>query len=633
MGAITTTAKAVGTKALEAALDESISRIIQHFCDACQEKITSSKVKKELSNPDFLRDYIIKSYNEIGRAKTLLYRDESQLIENFCINTDLSCEDTQRNTKIIKTDKVQNILDRSHKIIITGLGGVGKTIMMKFMHINCIKQLDLFPVFITLRNVPVNDGKVSIFTSVKEALTQYGAKMSDELIEASLQKGCYLILFDGFDEIKSELSDTIANEIMKFSRKYDNNYFVVSSRPSDEFISWDNFKVLHTKPLSLEQALTLIDKLAFDDETKNNFKNELKTNFYVKRQEFASNPLLLTTMFFVYYYNGFIPEDFCNYYEEAFRVMFYKHDKTKFNNYKREIHSKLSESELQRLFEHFCFKTFFRQKYSFKEHELLDYIKEAIQKTNVHAEPSAVLKDLSQNLCMLVKNGLEYKFVHRSFQEYFAAMYTKLLDDAEQKNLLTAFIEKNTNIVMSSEYFPILVKFDGKRFYKNVMVDMLDKIEEIYNSVGQDDYEFLLKILRPYRYGIKVIGNPKSYMPIFWLEEFNFELLIHLLAMYGLYNEFHYAGATMIPLLNKVLLKDEQTIEVLNKKGDLVYMDDEFQNIYDLNADELIKELCAQTGKKDEIIKIFQPTLDKIKSLFQNRLYQDSSIDDLLKDM
>ena len=101
---------------------------------------------------------------------------------------------------------------------------------------------------------------------------------------------------------------------------------------------------------------------------------------------------------------------------------------------------------------------------------------------------------------MFVKEGLEYKFVHRSFQEYFAAVYTKNLTDSEQKKLLSAFIGNNPSIVRFSEYFPILVKLDGERFYKNVIVDMLDEIEAIYNSVDQDDYEFLLKLLSNYKH-------------------------------------------------------------------------------------------------------------------------------------
>ena len=82
----------------------------------------------------------------------------------------------------------------------------------------------------------------------------------------------------------------------------------------------------------------------------------------------------------------------------------------------------------------------------------------------------------NQNLCMLVKDGLEYKFVHRSFQEYFAAMYTKLLSDDEQKKLLPAFIKKLPSIV-SYEYFPILIKLiDAGTINSSVAKEVFEKI-------------------------------------------------------------------------------------------------------------------------------------------------------------
>jgi len=614
MGALTTAAAAayIGEKvdkALEEALEEPIKRLSRHFCDVCIEKKRFSKINKEINRDDFLRDYIIKSYNEIGRAKTLIYRDESRLIEKCCINTNLS---NQGRTKTITTDKVQNIIDHSHKTIITGLGGMGKTIMMQFIHINCIKQLDLVPVFITLRNVPVTDGKARLFDYLKEILTRYGAKMSDALIEASLQKGCYLILFDGFDEVKSNFSDTISQEIQKFSSKYNNNVFIVSSRPSDS-LGWQSFKELHTEPLDIYQAKAIIDKIKCDNEKRENFKSELEKKLFKAHESFASNPLLLTIMFFVYRSNGYIPDDFCDFYAKAFSVMFYEHDSIK--NHKREIHSKLSESQLESLFTHFCFKTFFKQQYSFKENEIIEYIKDSIKKTNTNAEPYAVLKDLSQNLCMFVKEGLEYKFVHRSFQEYFAAVYTKNLTDSEQKTLLSAFIEKAPSIVRVSEYFPILVKLDGERFYKNVIVDMLDEIEAIYNSVDQDDYEFLLKLLSNY-----IVHNVKGSAMISAIYFSTYETLDDLMSFY--------TKDSIVYDLHSLLFNFnyyEKVTEILNENGGEIFQV--------LNAAEFINILCTQTGEKDEITKHFQPYIDKIKSWFRNRLYQESCIDDLLDDM
>ena len=612
MEAITTAAAVayVGAK-VDKALEEPIKRLSKHFCDTCIEKKRFSKINKEINQDDFLKDYIINSYNEIGRTKTLLHRYDNQLIEDFCINTDLTYKSIKNKEITIKTDEVQNLLDLSHKIIITGLGGMGKTIMMKFMHINCIKQLDLIPVFITLRNIPVTHRKKIIFKSVKKSLTQYGAKMSDELIEESLQKGCYLILFDGFDEIKSDISGTIAKAIMKFSRKYNNNYFVVSSRPSDEYISWSDFKEFHCEPMTKKQALALIDKIEFDAETKNDFKNELEIKYYDEHESFASNPLLLTIMFKVYSINGDIPDDFCDFYAKAFTVMFYEHDKNT-KNHIREIHSRLTQSELQHLFEHFCFKTFFKQKYSFKENELIEFIENSIKKLNTNAEPYAVLKDLSENLCMLVKEGLEYKFVHRSFQEYFAAIYTKNLTDSEQKKLLCTFIEKNSNIIKGSEYFPILVKLDGERFYKNVISDMLDEIEEIYNSVGQDDCKFWAKIID------RIRGCTDVPIIFAGFSKYIYEALYYLIHFYPEYQNINFT-------FSFILKKEAQIAKIINEKGKLT--DSSYYKI--INTAELI-EICERTGKKDEIMEIFQPDIDIIKSLFQNRLYQESSIDDLL---
>ena len=341
--------------------------------------------------------------------------------------------------------------------------------------------------------------------------------------------------------------------------------------------------------------------------------------------KFFFGAVLGVLVVFSYWAAAFIPEDFCDFYDEAFRVMFYKHDKTK--NYKREIHSKLSESQLQNLFTYFCFKTFFKQQYSFKENELIAFIEASIKKTNTNAEPYAVLKDLSQNLCMFVKEGLEYKFVHRSFQEYFAAVYTKNLTDSEQKTLLSAFIEKAPSIVRVSEYFPILVKLDGERFYKNVIVDMLDEIEAIYNSVDQDDYEFLLKLLSNYEYGQHVNGGAMIHTINFS----TYETLVHLMTFY---TEDHIVYDLPDRLLSNRLLFNysEKGTEILNENGS------EYHSWHDkiyqvLNAAEFINILCAQTGKKEEIMEIFRPNIDVIKSWFRNRLYQESCIDDLLDDM
>ncbi|MBQ9894673.1 MAG: hypothetical protein IJM38_04730 [Ruminococcus sp.] len=619
----------VATTSLNKALEEPIKRLSNMFCNAFSEKKTFFSINKEIESDIFLKDYIIKSYDKIGRTKTLLYRDSPQLIENFCICTDLSYTESNLHKKIIKTSNIKNILDYSRKIVITGYGGMGKTIMMKFIHINCIKQLELIPVFVVLRNITSKDNKIDIFECIKNSLSEYSSNINDEMLETSLKKGCYAILFDGFDEIKNELSDTVAQEIIKFSNIYDQNYYIVSSRPSDIFISWSDFKELHTEPLTKNQAISLIDKLEFDIETKSKFKNELITTLFNRHKSFASNPLLLTIMLLVYSDNGFIPYDFFEFYGEAFRVMFYKHDKSK--NFKREIHSKLTEYDLENIFAYFCFRSFFKEQFSFNEKELIDLINLSIEKSGINVQSTDVLKDFCENLSMLIKEGLEYKFVHRSFQEYFAAIYTKKIPDTNQNKLLTQFI-KNKPQATFSEFFPILHRIDAERLYKNVINGLLDELESTYNSVNRNDYDFLLELLSDYTYGQTT--NQTMY------KRDNYSLLTPISFLMDLYNNKKSYNSSYLPyrieicdVLSSFGFDHGELVEdILDKNGNN-HTNHFNKSIKTLNAATIIKELYIRMGNKDIIMKYFEPYLNEIKSWFQNRLYQDSSIDDMLDNM
>ena len=150
---------------------------------------------------------------------------------------------------------------------------------------------------------------------------------------------------------------------------------------------------------------------------------------------------------------------------------------------------------------------------------------------------------------------------------------------------------------------------------------MLDKIERIYNSVGQDDYEFFAKILNSIVCETdKYSGN--TYRIFTSFSNVIYGNLNYLIRFYPKYrNNIFFNGSFYVE-------SQSQIAKIINEKEKLT--DIPYYTI--INTAELI-EICERTGKKDEIIKIFQPTLDKIKSWFQNRLYQDSYIDDLIDDM
>ena len=85
------------------------------------------------------------------------------------------------------------------------------------------------------------------------------------------------------------------------------------------------------------------------------------------------------------------------------------------------------------IFAYFCLKSYFAGDTEFTEVKLRQYIELCKAKfPNISFKTDDFLTDLTQSVCMLVKEGINYRFTHRSFQEYFAAWYTCKLVDKDQ---------------------------------------------------------------------------------------------------------------------------------------------------------------------------------------------------------
>lgn len=82
------------------------------------------------------------------------------------------------------------------------------------------------------------------------------------------------------------------------------------------------------------------------------------------------------------------------------------------------------------VFSIFCFVTYFQGKTEFSTDEIYTTfapIKKQLPNLNI----DNYLFDLVNSICVLYKDGLDYKFSHRSFQGYFTALFLKVLPDSD----------------------------------------------------------------------------------------------------------------------------------------------------------------------------------------------------------
>lgn len=443
-------------------------------------------------------NYLANTYDKNGKIKTLIYRRVPKELYSF-----YECIGVECDGKIIDTSSITRLIEESNKIIITGTGGIGKSILFRHLFLNTVDTTAYIPVLIELRKFNAFDIKdISLYDAIYQSLCENGFRLEKEYFEASLKEGGYIILLDGFDEINRDKVSRVTSEVKSLSNKYNENKFLISSRPTDNFIGWNDFSEMTALPLTKEQALSLISKIEFDESVKTTFYNALKTSLFGRYESFASNPLLLTIMLLTFNNHASIPEKLNDFYEEAFSTLFNMHDATK-DCYVRDIRSKLGCEDFKTIFAYICFKSYFAGEFEFSESRLRGYIQSAKEKfTSLQFSVDDFQEDLTLSVCMLIKDGLDYRFAHRSFQEYFAAWYTCKITDELQQKLLSSWLGES-NAVVTDEYLSMLFNLQSEKVNKIILCPGIKKLKKIH-----DDKGFTIDLLEILFKGISI--NPVS---------------------------------------------------------------------------------------------------------------------------
>lgn len=470
---------------------------ISYFWNKVKKYFKDSDAQESIDLGIAYETYLLRTKEKYGKIKTLIYKRIKEDLYSFYVHTKLKYGNTE-----LDSSDINNLIELTNKMIITGTGGIGKSTLMHHLFLNTIEKTDYIPVLIELRSLNTIDNYVSIRSFIYEALTNNGFDLEDEYFEYSLNEGGYIFLFDGYDEMNKNIVDKATKDIQNFADKYHKNHYIVSSRPSSTFIGWNDFDELLTMPLSKEQAIELIDKIKYDETVKNKFLKELDNSLFDKHKSFAQNPLLLTIMLLTYESNAKIPETLNDFYERAFHVLFSEHDAIK-DVYERETHTNLSYDKFKRIFSYICFISYFENVYEFTDVSLLNYLNRAQNKfTDIVFNVDDYQDDLLQHVCMLVKDGLSYRFTHRSFQEYFAAVYTCQLTDEQQKSLFEKRLTKRALDIES--YYKMLFDMQNERFVKNVLLPGLNKLKK--ETEGEQLFSKVIALLYD-EFHIKTTSN------------------------------------------------------------------------------------------------------------------------------
>lgn len=461
------------------------SMLIQELVSAKKQTILSSvknfvvdDIKKLTIDFDvaFIK-YLKEAYEKYSKVKTLLFKNEPRDLYDFYVGNNVIIDNTE-----VDCSTAYNLLKKSHFNIILGSGGTGKSILLKHFFISEIKRKDLIPLLFELRTYSGGSLETFLYTALKNL----GFLWDEKYFQYALKSGAFLLLLDGYDEIGDSKKREFYLELEKICDRYSHNWYIMSSRQVESFIGWQRFSVFKLMPLSKNQAISLVNKLNYDLDIKNKFIENID-NLYTKHKSFVSNPLLLNIMLMTYDNFAEIPEKRHVFYSNAFDTLYSIHDATK-GGFKRDLKSNLSSDIFKKIFSEFCFVSYLQGKIEFSPDTLFEILSCGKKYSN-NFDAEAYINDLQNAVCLIYQEGNVFLFSHRSFQEYFTAIYILNLNDKQQFQVCRHLLDNKGPTADSDSVFEMLMDMNQARFEANFMVPILKELESTLPNSYENDLQ------------------------------------------------------------------------------------------------------------------------------------------------
>ena len=325
-----------------APVNSAVSKEVESIFSFVVEHTHTSDRKAALNR---YRTYLNRAYEKHSKKKTFLYEMQRDFYGFFVCNDvkrrETVCRSERRNDRkddrVIANVCVDSFEEERRFIVLSGTGGMGKSMMMTHFMLDTIdrnKETGKVPVFVLLRDY--NPAAGDLIDFIFGELKRHDVDLHLSNLVELLQSGKGVILFDGLDEIKSENCRRFYKEMENLADSYPEASYIVSSRPTMNFRGLSHFTVYDLQPFSQEQAVEIVGKLdqsVVDPVIQKDFIQDLKCNRFGfdwrERMDFLGNPLFLTILLLVYEGNHDIPTERYLFYEQAYEAMAKKHDATK----------------------------------------------------------------------------------------------------------------------------------------------------------------------------------------------------------------------------------------------------------------------------------------------------------------
>ncbi|TPI34869.1 NACHT domain-containing protein [Mesorhizobium sp. B3-1-9] len=447
-----------------------LTKLVDSYIQNKSNQISSDKdeIKTDLG------PHLSAAFEKCTKLKTIL---SDEIINFLDIYSDQNF--SSEGLKFDQYDLVSKIRENSSSVIV-GTGGGGKSMFMRYLWLSYFEDpRGKIPFFLELRQLNRFTHE-SIEDFIFHTIIKSGSKISQPNFQRSLHQGHFILFLDGFDEINFEKRQPIENLIINLKSAHPKLTIIVTSRPDDRFSGWHQFHIVKVEPLDKKKAIQLLEKAPFDNSKIDKIVSKIKTDhLYDTHTSFLSNPLLAYMMLVTFSYNPDIPKKMFLFYEQAFEALYHRHDLTK-GGYSRQFHSTLDKQEFIRQLSYFCLTSYYDEAFEFRDETLRLYVERAKSIEGSTYDSGRFIKDVMESICLLKKEGIEYDFTHRSFQEYFAAYCIARVASRNVERIFEKFAARYNDQVLGMVY-----DINKDLFREKYIIPMRKAYKKIYDMKSE----------------------------------------------------------------------------------------------------------------------------------------------------
>ena len=458
--------------ALTAAVGGIVVEPIKHVINTwLKPKLEEMKKKGEIDEKlisyvfDVFSEYINRTYDYQKCVNIIALGLQQVEIDQVYIPLTIFSE--EKREELIIDDFNLKFANKYKKIVIEDTAGMGKSTLMKKLFTSAVKQNIGIPVFIELRNLASD--KDIIDTIVQNINSLSGIHTKDFILEV-IQRGDFIFFLDGYDEIPFQYKKDVTLQIKQFVSKAGNNIFFLTSRFDDSLVSFGQFQKFEIEDLRQVESFQLFKK--YDNITNlgiapsiiKQIKENINEQKFSELESFLGNPLLVSFLYLTFKHKKDIPALKIDFYRKVYDALYELHDLSK-DSFKRDKYSGLSCGNLQKVLMKLGFLCLRENVNDYNKDKLLKLIRNAKNSPYFkEIQEDDILSDLIETVPLMTRVGLDYKWSHKSFMEYFAAYF---IDEQDNKEKILNDIYSSTNF---SVYFNML------DFYYEINRQLFDKV-------------------------------------------------------------------------------------------------------------------------------------------------------------